>query len=334
MKDGNHLGNNPRVAAKPCMELAETVHTRGRIQTEGDILSKQTGWRAFASAFILSLVLLSLVAVTVVALLDFSEPADTSQPNIPKETYQPDKEENMTLLLMFGADRTKPPTTYQLLCFTPETRKIEVVPLPPELEATVNIRTDTLYGHYDYGGVDAACQAVQNALRITVNRYLVLDLESFAAMADYFGGLQYEVPEDINYFDPMFEGLQSLKKGFQLLDGMKLRILLRNPASYQEDMPEQRGTFLVEAINQCLDETIAENGEALFTAAVNETVTNLNHFDYTKREEALSYIAESDTEKAELLVLEGTWDFTRKGKRFTPSPESKGVVQTLLGEET
>lgn len=296
-------------------------------------MSKQTGWRAFTSAFIISFVLLSLVAVTVVALIDTSQPVDHSQSDVPKESYQPDREENMTLLLMFGADRTTPPTSYQLLCFTPETRKIEVVPLPPELESTVNIRTDTLYGHYEYGGVDMACQAVQNALKITVNRYLILDMDSFGAMVDQCGGLSYQVPKDINYFDELFDGLQSLQRGLQMLDGEKLRILLRNPEEYQENMPQIRGEFLVTVINSCFDQSFVEKSEDLFTAAVNETTTNLNHFDYTKREEALRYIAESEEEKAELLLLDGTWETTRKGKRFTPSRESKEVIQNLLQEE-
>lgn len=290
--------------------------------------------KAFGLAFLVTGVILAAAMVGMLAIMDQAEPVSQSQPDVPMEQYTPTAEDNLTVLLMFGVDRTEAPTSYQLLCFTPETGKVEIVPLPPELTSTVNIRTDTLSGHYRYGSTDYVCAAVQNALKIPVDRYILLNAESGAALIDLVGGVEVDVAEDITYYDELRQKNVSINAGYQLLDGEKWMDLMCDPQSQKESgqMPYLRAQVLAGLIEQFFTEELVANGRAVFSAAIDLVNTNLNQFDYTRRMEALEYFAKQEI-KTEIITLEGEYGENKYGeKTFTPSPESKGVMQNLVGK--
>jgi len=70
---------------------------------------------------------------------------------------------------------------------TPSRRVIRVVPIPPELEATVNIETGTLPQLYEYGGVQTVCSGVENAFFIQVDRYLKCNEKALSGLIDQVG---------------------------------------------------------------------------------------------------------------------------------------------------
>ncbi len=151
---------------------------------------KHIGIKAFFAAFFFSMAALGLICSGIVALTGLFTPVESSQQSVAGEPeYQPVSEDALTLLLMCSEDDVKPPDRFTLLRFCPEERVIHFVPLPPELEATVNIKTGTLPQLYEYGGVDMVCAGVQNAFFIQVDRYVKCHEKALAELIDQEWGV-------------------------------------------------------------------------------------------------------------------------------------------------
>ncbi|MGI5896230.1 MAG: LCP family protein [Oscillospiraceae bacterium] len=292
---------------------------------------KHIGFKAFAFAFMVSLAALGLLSAGIMAAISLTSPAEESQQSVVGPPgYQPRAEDSMTILFMGSRDDTVPPDRYMLMRFYPAERVLRLVPIPRELEATVNIKTGTLPELYDYGGVQMVCDAVRNVFSIKVDRYVKYNSEEFIDLVDLFGGVETNVEQTTEYTSEKGSTVR-LVEGLQLLNGKKLLEYLSSPlvAGLEENEAlKRRAELLASGIEQRLVDSIASRADALFASFVDLVQTNITNYDYTVRKEATGYIAQSEQDKAVYRLIDGSYTGTKDEKRFTPSPEGKEVMQS------
>ncbi len=91
-------------------------------------------------------------------------------------------------------------------------------------------KINAVYGHgKGNGGAEGARKAVADLTGLEVPYYVEVNYEGVQEIVDLIGGVEFEVPVDMNYDDPTAKPPLHihLKKGLQLLDGEKAMQFLR-----------------------------------------------------------------------------------------------------------
>ena len=91
-------------------------------------------------------------------------------------------------------------------------------------------KINAVYGHgKGNGGAEGARKAVANLTGLEIPYYVEVNYEGVQEIVDLIGGVEFEVPVDMNYDDPTAKPPLHihLKKGLQVLDGDKAMQFLR-----------------------------------------------------------------------------------------------------------
>lgn len=129
---------------------------------------------------------------------------------------------------------------------------------------------------------------LEDLLGIEIDNYVKVDLDGFVALVDAVGGVEVDVPEDMDYDDPYQDLHIHLQAGPQLLDGAHAEQLVRFREGYaQKDLQRiQVQQLFLKALLQkvCSTETILSNLPSLVYTAFKYVETDLTVGD------ALEYI--------------------------------------------
>ena len=85
---------------------------------------------------------------------------------------------------------------------------------------------------YSAGGIEGVLGEVSQLLGYPVDHYIIVDLRAFQALVDAVGGVDFNVPINMNYDDPTQNLHIHLKAGMQHLDGAKALQLVRFRSGY------------------------------------------------------------------------------------------------------
>ena len=84
------------------------------------------------------------------------------------------------------------------------------------------------------GGEREFCEFLSESLAVAIDHYISLDLYSVGEIVDVLGGVELDVPFDMNYEDPAQNLSIHLKKGKNILDGEAARQFVRYRSGYLE----------------------------------------------------------------------------------------------------
>jgi LCP family protein required for cell wall assembly len=213
---------------------------------------------------VLLLLLFSAVAVVVYTVgfhepdneIDETKPFDviTTAPLNDKETKDPenttapkpqDKEFNFLLL---GKDQAGANTDVIMLINYNVTREsISVLQFPRDTYVeldNISYKINSLYAHfYNEGykkkedspekyGLSKLSETLEKNLCINIHYYAMVNLAGFRNIVDILGGVEVDIPADMDYDDNEQNLHIHLKKGKQLLDGKKAEQFVRFRAGY------------------------------------------------------------------------------------------------------
>ena len=82
------------------------------------------------------------------------------------------------------------------------------------------------------GGIDRMLEGITDILGFTPDVYAAVDLEAFVQLVDAIGGVDYDVPVDMNYYDPTQDLYISIPAGEQHLDGEEALKVVRFRSGY------------------------------------------------------------------------------------------------------
>ena len=154
------------------------------------------------------------------------------------------------------------------------------------------------------GGADALCRALETALSTDIDAYILLDLDFLETAVDMLGGVEIDVPSDMDYEDP-FQGLSiHIKKGRQRLYGAEAAAFVRFRSGYlrgdigRMDAQKLFVSAFLEAARNCPREELSR----FAVSAIGAVNTNIR----VDRAIALARaLCEMEPENVTLLTLPG-----------------------------
>ena len=208
--------------------------------------------------YIIAAVILVVLILAVSLFLILYKPNNTQPINTTTtssgEIVVPVKNDEAKMVLICGLDKSKTMKTDVMMVanINVTEKKISVVSLPRDIVVTKDASTlGELYGiAYEKalltlgaGNEKTASKTameylkttVEGALDITIDDYALVSLDVFKTVVDNMGGIEFDVPQNMDYEDP-YQGLSiHLTAGKQTLTGAQAEMLVRYKSGYTND---------------------------------------------------------------------------------------------------
>ncbi|NLL05048.1 MAG: LCP family protein [Clostridiaceae bacterium] len=180
------------------------------------------------SAFMFLLGVASLGYINLTATVN-ADVYNSNNNNLISELLDPYKTttENVNVLVLGGDKVNKNTDTMMVVNFNPTTAKISILSIPRDTKVLINRKNAKINAAYPVGGGEQAIESVSDLLGIDIKYYVYVDTSTFRKVIDKLDGVDYYVPEDMNYDDPIQNLHIHLKKGQQILDGNKAEQYMR-----------------------------------------------------------------------------------------------------------
>lgn len=228
-------------------------------------------------------------------------------------------DELRVLLLGVSTDTTAVLTdTIMVASYNPKTQKASLLSIPRDTFVGKNESTANSYNKINalyQTSTDKILAAVNDLTGLDLKYYVIVDTEALIALVNEIGGVEFNVPIDMDYDDSSQNLHIHLKAGVQTLDGEKAENLVRfrhnndgssYPSSYGDNdvgrMRTQR-EFITQVIKQTIQfKNIGKIGN-LIDIAYDYVDTNLTT---TVMKDYIPYAIEFSTENLQTGTLPGT----------------------------
>lgn len=101
------------------------------------------------------------------------------------------------------------------------------VSIPRDTKAVINGKNHKINYAYNSGGMELLADTVSDQLGIPVDYTVSVNLKGFVALVDAIGGVDFNVPINMNYDDPYQDLSIHFKAGMQHLDGQEAMEVVR-----------------------------------------------------------------------------------------------------------
>lgn len=128
-------------------------------------------------------------------------------------------------ILAYGVDNDAGGSdTNMLMRFDAVNKTVDVVSLPRD---TLMSNGHKLNSSYNNGGTEKLRSNIEDMLGVPVDFYVSVDLKGFIALIDQIGGVEFDVPCDMDYDDPYQDLHIHFKAGLQKLNGQQAMEVVR-----------------------------------------------------------------------------------------------------------
>ena len=145
------------------------------------------------------------------------EPQNDGQRVVPSGMER--KEHFFTILLGGLDDENGGSDTNLLVALDAENKTINVASLPRDTLLDVSWSVKKLNNAYHHGGFSQTMSEVSRLLGIPVDYYVTVDLRAFVELVDEIGGVDFDIPVDMDYDDPYQDLKIHFEKGPRHLTG-------------------------------------------------------------------------------------------------------------------
>lgn len=188
-----------------------------------------------------------------------TEPAQQPEENVPTE--QPKAlRDGVYNILICGTDGDGYRTdTIIVAHLDANTHTVALLSIPRDTPVATGggglMKINSVYAGGGADGMERLASRLHSLLGFPVDGYVLVDLEAFKKTVDLVGGVDFDVPQDMNYEDASQDLYIHLKKGPQHLDGEQAMGLVRFRKGYatqdiQRTQVQQQ--FLKALAKQCL----------------------------------------------------------------------------------
>lgn len=181
-------------------------------------------------------------------------------------------------------------------------------------------------------GVNGTIEAVTRLTAIPIHYYVEFTFETFREAIDALGGVDFDVPQNMNYDDPAQNLHIHLKSGFQHLDGDKSEQLVRFRKYPMGDIDRVKvqQNFIKALAEQKLNSSIIGKLPDLFKVLQKDVKTNFKLSDITKY--ALN-LADLSSENVKAYSLPGTADSESYGASYwvVDIAQTKTLIEETFG---
>lgn len=128
-------------------------------------------------------------------------------------------------ILLYGVDNDAGGSdTNMLMRFDAVNKTVDIVSLPRD---TLMSNGHKLNSSYNNGGTEKLRSNIEDMLGVPVDFYVSVDLKGFITLIDQIDGVDFDVPEDMDYDDPYQDLHIHFKKGLQHLNGQQAMEVVR-----------------------------------------------------------------------------------------------------------
>lgn len=156
--------------------------------------------------------------------------------------------------LLIGFDKTGGLTDVIMVGHVdPATNKVQIISIPRDLEVyftdeafkeikannpnnqVLHCKINSIYSliGWDERALQDVKAVVEVITGLEMDYMTTIDISGFGEMVDTVGGVEFDVPQDMKYSDPIQDLKIDLKKGVQILDGDKAEQLVRYRKGYE-----------------------------------------------------------------------------------------------------
>ncbi|MCL2089383.1 MAG: LCP family protein [Oscillospiraceae bacterium] len=266
--------------------------------------------KSFTLSFFLTFFVMSSVSAVSIAWLSIdSSVKNAAADNNYTAPYMPKDTESLSILIAGCSLRVLPAERFTLIKYDPVSEHIAVMGIPGEMSATVGTRTSTLTDMYDYGGIGMAKTAVENTFGIRINRTARIETAGIINIVDHFGGILYDLKNQIRY-DHAATGIHvSLEPGRQILDGRRTAAFLHHvPDDDRIHAVNQKAEFTAEFIRQIISVISNNNYESTFNMILKNHDGNMGIYDFMMRRAGLFYLAENKKLEITAVKISGKYN--------------------------
>lgn len=193
---------------------------------------------------LLSLLFLSAAVFATVKYVFRAPEIDTDKPAVPAEATRSDAEDDGTDADPIPAGRARKEYCYTILVsgldddnggsdtnilvrFDAVNKTIDLVSLPRDTLLNRQWASNKLNFAYAKGGTELLMSEIENLLGIPVDFYVTVDLRGFIALVDQIGGVDFDIPVNMDYDDPFQDLHIHFEKGYRHLNGQEAMEVVR-----------------------------------------------------------------------------------------------------------
>ncbi len=257
--------------------------------------------------------------------------------------------EPFTVLIMGVSEdiSSKLTDTIIVASYNPKTQKAALLSIPRDTFVGTNKNKATSYDKINalyQSSPEKTLAAVNKITGLNIIYYVVISNNALVQLVDEIGGVEFDVPINMNYDDSSQDLAIHLKKGKQKLNGTQAEGLVRfrknnngtsYPSSYGDNdlgrMRTQR-EFITEVAKQTLQlKNITKIGS--FIDIVKENVTT-NIKNWSMVTDYIPYAVEFNTENIRAESIPGEADYYNKLSFFIYNEkETKSLVEEIFNEQ-
>lgn len=255
----------------------------------------------------------------------------------------------LTVLIMGVSEdiSSKLTDTIMVASYNPKTQKATLLSIPRDTFVGKNKNTATSYDKINalyQSSPEKTLDAVNKITGLDIKYYVVISNNALVQLVDEIGGVEFDVPIDMNYDDSSQDLAIHLKKGVQKLNGEQAEGLVRfrknnNGTSYPSEygdndlgrMRTQR-EFITEVAKQTLQlKNITKIGS--FIDIVKENVTT-NIKNWSTIKDYVAYAVDFSTENIRAENIPGEAGYYNKLSFFIyDKKETEALIKKLLEEQ-
>ena len=162
--------------------------------------------------------------------------ANGGSPTKPAGSTAPVRREGVYTILLAATDKDGTRTdTMMVMCYDTVKQTVGVVSVPRDtLIARENGHPKLAYGK---GGVEQRVEDISQMLGIPIDGYIKVNIKGFITLVDYLGGIDFYVPCDMDYDDPIQDLHIHYKEGQRKLSGQQAMEVAR----FRKNNPDENG---------------------------------------------------------------------------------------------
>lgn len=191
-------------------------------------------------------------------------------------------------------------------------------------------KINSAYGH---GKEEELFRDVEKLLPgITVDKYMLVDIQGFRDIIDSIGGVEFDVPVDMKYDDPYQDLHIDLQEGFQTLDGKRAEQLVRfrkdnDGRDIQMLLGRSRESvqsdFIYTAAKQIMSLKNAFKIPEFISIATDNVKTNFSYDDFMKY---VPMVLDMNSDAMNVMTLPGEDIYQHGGWYFIHEPSKTADV--------
>jgi LCP family protein required for cell wall assembly len=213
---------------------------------------------------------------------------------------------------------------------------VKLVNIPRDTLAYINTEEyfDKINHAHMYGGPSASMETVETLLNVPVDYYVRLNMAGVVDIVDSVGGIEFDVPFDMDEPDQHDKGRIKLEKGVQELSGEEALAVVR---SRRVDSDLGRGNRQIELVEAVLNKVKSSGGLKNIDDLIKVVADNTKHSFTSKEIRSLaSYYAFNDI-SFDSTQLKGSdfWEPNSGAYFYRPDEEHiyvlSNTIRSILG---